>query len=1020
MTGQLASTNFFRTLPTQVAISGEFIQIATGMYHTIALTKYGVVYSWGANDYGQLGEGSITVSQTTPIKVGATTEFGGQFVKNKVAMVAAGYYHSVALGAHGELYTWGSTAYGETADIVATIPKRLPRRLSLLTTQLHISVGQNSSYSASIDGNVLVWGANSKGQLGLGYTSQAERKPIPIPLYMNAALVYAGGTYEYATVISNNASTYSWGQGAYYNLGDGTMNSTMSPIQVFPEFTVSHILVSAPGQNHLAILLGSPYYCFYFPANDPNVCSSHGTCVGQDNCTCNAGYGGVRCNVPTCFGINGTDPLVCSGNGTCAYLDICVCNPGYHGPRCSSLHSDFVFTSGSNANYELGDALLTSSLVVRLAPQQSLLFMRKTFQFSTTGAGFSILYNLIQKTSFGWGANNLGQLALNTITNYEMYPLQTRAYAIVKAVSCSQHTVSINETGYVFTWGGNSFGQLGRVASTYIQTPTQVNVSGELVKEVACGTAHSMALSVYGNVYTWGAGSANQNYVLGVDSTSVATYYVPAKLGGILSLKRVVSISASAVTSNVLCDDGTILGWGMNTYGELGDRTTRARTLPYYSARSLTLNRAPIYAIKSSDQSTYVLLADGTLYGWGMGLYGQMADNTGTSTPNTDAKSITLPYPVSEFYTGYFNSFALNSIISDNTTYAFGYGIKGILGVGTATNKLVATPVLNSLVMRHPAHVSSSSTHSVFLYESVSCFKLVFDDPFVCSTRGNCTAQDTCVCEANAYGIDCSISVCAGINSTDSSVCSGHGSCVAYNTCICKRGYIGNNCELQAVGYLFATGDDTYSQLGDKGLTYVQKFQQMPLFTAVKISLVASGHGATIVRANDTGLFYGLGSNRWGVLSPNNATFNINVTFNLPTLTLPNADVKDLCIGLQHGMYLDSVGGVWTWGTNDFGQLGTGNVLPYYNPTRVQGLIANESISCVACGGFHSVTVSNRGFVYIWGQNTQGQVGDNSQTNRYSPVLVKGLLEDVFIVTAVAGLYHTVAIVSIFMRVLML
>ncbi len=67
--------------------------------------------------------------------------------------------------------------------------------------------------------------------------------------------------------------------------------------------------------------------CFGLNVEDPNVCSGHGACVNNDQCTCNEGYTGDSCSEPICFNKPSTDPTVCSGHGTCSSVDKCTYAP---------------------------------------------------------------------------------------------------------------------------------------------------------------------------------------------------------------------------------------------------------------------------------------------------------------------------------------------------------------------------------------------------------------------------------------------------------------------------------------------------------------------------------------------------------------------------------------------------------------------------------------------------------------------------------------------------------------------
>ena len=90
----------------QLTASTEKFALAGGWGHSLAMVK-GQLWAWGLNDHGQLGLGN-RVYQWRPVKVPSS--------KNFVA-IAAGEYHSLALSDDGTLWTWGYNSYGQLVDM---------------------------------------------------------------------------------------------------------------------------------------------------------------------------------------------------------------------------------------------------------------------------------------------------------------------------------------------------------------------------------------------------------------------------------------------------------------------------------------------------------------------------------------------------------------------------------------------------------------------------------------------------------------------------------------------------------------------------------------------------------------------------------------------------------------------------------------------------------------------------------------------------------------------------------------
>ncbi|UUZ86750.1 hypothetical protein LJK88_19005 [Paenibacillus sp. P26] len=101
----------------------------------------------------------------------------------------------------------------------------------------------------------------------------------------------------------------------------------------------------------------------------------------------------------------------------------------------------------------------------------------------------------------------------------------------------------------------------------------------------------------------------------------------------------------------------------------------------------------------------------------------------------------------------------------------------------------------------------------------------------------------------------------------------------------------------------------------------------------------------------------------------------------MPVLAL--SDVKAITAGNNHALALKNDGSVYTFGLNNFGQLGRGSLENSAVITKVTGLDQAEAIGS---GLFHSFAVRSDGSVMAWGNNTMGQLGDGTTTNRTSPV----------------------------------
>ena len=112
--------------------------------------------------------------------------------------------------------------------------------------------------------------------------------------------------------------------------------------------------------------------------------------------------------------------------------------------------------------------------------------------------------------------------------------------------------------------------------------------------------------------------------------------------------------------------------------------------------------------------------------------------------------------------------------------------------------------------------------------------------------------------------------------------------------------------------------------------------------------------------------------------------------------------------GDGHTCALTNTGGVLCWGNNWYGELGDGTTTNRYTPVAVGGL--SSGVIAIVAGAYHTCALTNAGGVLCWGNNSGGQLGDGTTTNRYTPVAVSGLSGGV--VTIAADSDHTCALTN--------
>lgn len=124
----------------------------------------------------------------------------------------------------------------------------------------------------------------------------------------------------------------------------------------------------------------------------------------------------------------------------------------------------------------------------------------------------------------------------------------------------------------------------------------------------------------------------------------------------------------------------------------------------------------------------------------------------------------------------------------------------------------------------------------------------------------------------------------------------------------------------------------------------------------------------------------------------------------------PKLSIIDIACGLGHTLFLTALGKVYAWGNGGNGRLGLGD-LHDRNEACFITTLQDEIVSQVVCGASHSLALTNKGQVYAWGKNTQGQCGQGNIEDQLKPAAIKRLSE-VTIVQITAGWEHSIALTN--------
>lgn len=183
----------------------------TGLVTLLGIKTDGTLWGWGANSYGQIGNGTTaTVGSFTQVGVATWTK------------VSIGYGHSVGIKTDGSIWGWGSNNYGQVGDGSTT--NRTSPVLVDSGSWLDISAGSHHKLAVKSDGSLWAWGYNGNRQIGDG-TGTTRTSPVQIGL-TDVVRCYAGQANSFA--LKSNGELWGWGS----LCGNGLNNLQATPIKL--------------------------------------------------------------------------------------------------------------------------------------------------------------------------------------------------------------------------------------------------------------------------------------------------------------------------------------------------------------------------------------------------------------------------------------------------------------------------------------------------------------------------------------------------------------------------------------------------------------------------------------------------------------------------------------------------------------------------------------------------------------------------------------------------------------------
>ncbi|ETN64680.1 hect E3 ubiquitin ligase [Anopheles darlingi] len=289
-------------------------------------------------------------------------------------------------------------------------------------------------------------------------------------------------------------------------------------------------------------------------------------------------------------------------------------------PSLNELSSK-VLVWGLNDKEQLGGL---KGSKVKLPTYSSVLSQLKPIHIAGGSKSLFIVSQDGKLYACGEGTN--GRLGLghnNNVPTPKQVPILSQ-YVVKKVAvhSGGKHAMALTLDGKVFSWGEGEDGKLGHGNRLTLEKPKLIEtLRTKRIRDIACGSSHSAAITSSGELYTWGLGEYGR---LGHGDN--CTQLKP-KLVTALADHRVVQVACGSRDAQTLCltEEGLVFSWGDGDFGKLGRGGSEGCSIPHQVER---LNGVGVMQIECGAQFSLALTKSGEVWTWGKGDYYRLGHGT--------------------------------------------------------------------------------------------------------------------------------------------------------------------------------------------------------------------------------------------------------------------------------------------------------------------------------------------------------------------------------------------------------
>ena len=733
----ITATNSVGSTSTTIAVSADVDRLIGGFssYLSCSIKPTTQEASCRGGNNTTFPNVLIGASSTTKVLDQVAGLFvGSSFSYGKCAYLTNG--EARCWGYIGRYFGGGENANGYYESLAAPVLK--PDGTGRLGSIVSGANGGTFSCFATSDGSAYCSGQNTNGILGNG-TTTASAFPVQVlnpsgtgPL---TGVVEVAAGNDFACARTSAGEIYCWGNNNNYQLDAMTPASSALPVAV--ESGNTGFTAMSAGYQHMCAINGASGYVYCWGLNSSGQAGAVGAKVlftqvkgvggvgvlsGVSQLTtgfqhsCGIVSGAVQCWGASTMGQLGNNTVSATAkpnpqdmlrpDGAAAISGVTLVTSGYQ-HVCALSSVEGLVCAGLNATGQLGDGTSTNrSLPVVV---KDLTGSAPLTGASSITASRSNSCAVVSGSVYCWGYDFYGQNGQGTAqsaANYLVTPGPVKTWDTVTTVTGPVSDVVLGEnltctqsaSGELTCWGGDGNGMQGDGTGNARAVPAEILDSTGLlalsgVVRARATTYHICAVLTDQTVLCWGR---NQFGQLGDGTTTNRTRPVHVKdAAGTGVLSGIVDVSLGTYHSCALTVLGAVYCWGTNTEGEVGDGTIVNRSLPtMVKDPSGTATLSNIARIDSGNSTNCAVDTSGNVQCWGYNLNAQIGD--GTTTNRTLPVSVlsggTALTGVSSIALGNFHGCAVKS---DQTVACWGYNPDGELGDGTTTQRASATSVID-------------------------------------------------------------------------------------------------------------------------------------------------------------------------------------------------------------------------------------------------------------------------------------------------------------------------------------